>query len=176
MVATRIPERVIAPSLNAVMLRSAHYVPKDHDGALPTSGSCSGMHVLVDASGAGDAGPTGSKAPPVLNELSTQNEDELRPVVGVDWNRAPGSQRTSCISQSSVVATSLTNTPAANVDGLQGRSSVFTYSWLTGGAACGERRPCRRPNWGRCQGDRGSSNASPARRLGRPGAGPERDR
>src|SRR6266850_1698332 len=41
--------------------------------------------------------------------------------------RAPGSKRTTCISQPSVVAMSFTNTPAANVDGRHGRSPVFTH-------------------------------------------------
>src|SRR5260221_2283827 len=40
--------------------------------------------------------------------------------------RAPGSTFTTCISKPSVVATSLTDTPWANVDGRHGRSSVFT--------------------------------------------------
>src|SRR2546428_95824 len=41
-------------------------------------------------------------------------------------NRAPGSNRTSCISQPSVTAMSFTKTPDATVDGHQGRSSTFT--------------------------------------------------
>src|SRR2546426_5760019 len=41
-------------------------------------------------------------------------------------NRAPGSNRTSCISQPSVTAMSFTKTPDATVDGRQGRSSTFT--------------------------------------------------
>src|SRR6266566_1842369 len=42
-------------------------------------------------------------------------------------NRAPGSHRTTCLPQPSVVARSFTKTPGANVDGLHGRCSVFTH-------------------------------------------------
>src|SRR4029450_10119324 len=45
-------------------------------------------------------------------------------------SRAPGSNRTICISKPPVTATSLTNTPAAKVDGFHGRSSHRTHrSW-----------------------------------------------
>src|SRR5262245_6105067 len=47
-------------------------------------------HVLVDAAGAGDAGPAGPEPPACLNELALEDEDELRVLMRVKGKPRPG--------------------------------------------------------------------------------------
>jgi len=85
------------------------------------------MDIVVTAAGRGDASPTRPESPAGLDERIREDEDELSGCWCV-WTgkRAPGSQRTSCICQPSVVAMSLTVTPAATRDARQASAAVST--------------------------------------------------
>lgn len=57
----------------------------------PVLGSASlGVHVLVDRSGAGNARPAGPEPPAGLNELTLEDEQELRAFVSERGKAGPG--------------------------------------------------------------------------------------
>jgi hypothetical protein len=94
------------------------------------------VYVEVNASGARDTGPSGSESSATLDELALQYVEELRALMGVTWktrsHRAANDLHLPPVGRRDV----LQRTPAANVDGRQGISCVFTDATAAGSSTC----------------------------------------